>query len=411
MRNSRPRILYLVSTWPHERSFGNQLRVLQVGRALQNVGELNLVVASSNNDPDAIEKTASEFHLYCNVAVKSLPLRGLWQRLRWGLDPYFLNLNGWVGEERATLRVRESLGQFDLIWLSGLRVANLCELWRWPRSMLDIDDVPSTYERSKWRNDHRREDRLKAGVRALAWRRREKLLPKRFTLLGVCSEADRQYLGGGSRIHVIPNGFERPTVEPRPQPSKTPRLGFIGFFSYPPNLEGIRWFMRECWPRIKREIPDVRLRLVGKNSDSPLKPADPGVDGLGWMADPAEEIATWSAMIVPVRQGGGTRIKVAEAFSRKCPLVSTRIGAFGYDVSHRNELLFGDTPEEFAGACIELIQKPEPAAAMAERAWRLFLDRWTWEAIAPRVWAAAEDCLRLNADRVGAVGDSEPRAR
>jgi glycosyltransferase involved in cell wall biosynthesis len=386
----------LVFTWPHEKSFGAQLRILHVGRALKNVGDVNLVVVSNADDASAVQKTASEFQLYCNLRTQGIERRGLWQRLRWWLDPRFLNLYGFVPEERGRIYVCESLRQFDLIWLHSLGVANIFGLWRWPRSMLDIDDVPSTAEMAKWRSGERLIERFKAGVRAIVWRRREKLLRERFTALGVCSEADRQILGGGKHIHVIPNGFERPHFEPRPKPGKPPRLGFIGLFSYPTNLDGVRWFLRECWPLIKRGVPDARLRLVGKDSDGPLKPVDTDVDGLGWMADPSDEIATWSAMIVPIRLGAGTRVKVAEAFSRKCPLVSTRLGAYGYEVADGQELLLADTPEAFAKACIRLIRQPVEAATMAERAWQSFLNSWTWDAIAPRVWAAAEQCLKLS---------------
>ena len=98
--------------------------------------------------------------------------------------------------------------------------------------------------------------------------------------------------------------------------------------------------------------------------------------------------------LVPLHVGGGQRVKIPEGFSRKCPLVSTSLGAFGYEVANGRELLLADDPREFAAACISLIRDPRSAAQMAERAYRTFLERWTWDTIAPRVWAAAEDCLR-----------------
>jgi glycosyltransferase involved in cell wall biosynthesis len=135
---------------------------------------------------------------------------------------------------------------------------------------------------------------------------------------------------------------------------------------------------------------------VGKDRGGILKADGPEVDSLGWIKDPSEEIATWSAMIVPIRLGAGTRVKVAEAFSRKVPLVSTGLGAFGYDVVDGKELILADTPEVFAKACVRMIREPVEAATMAERAWQSFLNSWTWDAIAPRVWGAAEQCLKLS---------------
>ena len=238
---------------------------------------------------------------------------------------------------------------------------------------------------------------MKAGVQMHLLKRREHFWKERFTVLSVCSEADRQYLGGGEHVHVIPNGFERPAQEPVRQPTDPPRIGFIGLYSYLPNLEGMKWFVRSCWPLIKQQVPDARLRLVGKDTDGPLKPNAPDVDALGYVADAASEMATWSAMIVPVRQGAGTRVKIADAFSRKCPVVSTKLGAYGYDVQSGRELLLADKPDDFAQACVSLIRDRVAASAMADRAYAAFLQNWTWDAIAPRVWAAAEDALALAA--------------
>ena len=169
-------------------------------------------------------------------------------------------------------------------------------------------------------------------------KRREHFWKERFSVLSVCSEADQQYLGGGEHVHVIPNGFERSAQESVREPTDPPRIGFIGLYSYLPNLEGMKWFVRECWPLIKEQVPDARLRLVGKDTDGPLKPNAPAVDALGYVADAGSEMATWSAMIIPIRQGAGTRVKIADAFSRKCPVVSTKLGAYGYDVQSGREL-------------------------------------------------------------------------
>jgi glycosyltransferase involved in cell wall biosynthesis len=146
----------------------------------------------------------------------------------------------------------------------------------------------------------------------------------------------------------------------------------------------------------------VRLRLAGRFSDSVFRKASPDVDALGWVEDADQEIATWTGMIVPILFGGGTRVKVAEGFSRKCPIVTTSIGAYGYDVIPSVDLLMSDDAQGFADACVALCRDPAGAALMAERAHAKYLQRWTWNAIAPRVWRAAEDCLsrtRFHHDR------------
>ena len=112
------------------------------------------------------------------------------------------------------------------------------------------------------------------------------------------------------------------------------------------------------------------------------------------MPDAAAEMATWSGMVVPIHVGAGTRGKIAHAFSVKCPVVSTSLGAYGYDVRDGRELLLAESAADFAAACIRIVTEPDSGEAMAERAWQQFLTHWSWTAIEPRVWATAEECLR-----------------
>jgi glycosyltransferase involved in cell wall biosynthesis len=335
-----------------------------------------------------------EFSVEPAVRVEVRPNRNLTERFRWAVDKRFLNVHGCMAEASDRERLLQRMAEFDLVWVGNSRTPNILNQWEWPRSVLDLDDVPSTFQRTVWENGAGLKEKWKAGLQMRLLKRRELAWKERFSVLSVCSEADREYLGGGEQIHVIPNGFERPVEVPAHRPVHPPRIGFIGLYSYPPNLEGMKWFFRECWPLVKKQIPDARLRLVGKDSDGPLKPTEPDVDALGFVADPSAEIASWSAMIVPVLHGAGTRVKIADAFSRKCPLVSTRLGAFGYDVESGRELLMADRPVDFAGACISLMRDRSAGQSMAERAFVAFSQKWTWDAIAPRIWAAAEAAMR-----------------
>jgi glycosyltransferase involved in cell wall biosynthesis len=304
--------------------------------------------------------------------------------------------------------------QFDLIWVHHLMTANVFERWAWPKTVMDIDDVPSTYLETVWRNADRWIDRLRARFRIHGAVKRERLLSERFPVLSVCSETDRMHLRVTGPIHVIPNGFEAPEAEPVWQPTEPPRIGFVGIFDYLPNAEGVRWFAEKCWPEIKRAIPNAQLRLIGRNSEGPLKPAGPDIHGLGYIEDSESEISTWSLMIVPIHFGAGTRVKIAEGLSRKVPIVATSVGAHGYAIKNGVELLIADSATDFAVACLRVLQDPMSAAEMANRGWCRFREEWSWDVIRPRIWATAEDCLRLsraNSSRLGAIkGSLETRA-
>lgn len=377
------------------------MRALNVGRALQELGHVEMVVINGEGwEQQWVESGNKEFEVAYSLPVHLRPNRTLAQKASWVFDPRATYPHGCGVDDEATRRVLRSADDFDMIWFCKLRTSAMFPRWAWSRSVADIDDVPSTYERSVLVSEAPVRERLSSLARFLSWRRRDRLLGDRFTVLGVCSEGDRRYLqalGVSAPLHVIPNGSDRPPGVPPRNRATPPRIGFIGIFDYAPNLQGIQWFATECWPRIKRRLPDARLRLVGRFSDGPLKPVGPDIDGLGWLPDLGDEVATWSAMVVPIRVGAGTRGKIAHAFSLKCPVVSTSLGAYGYEAKDGHAMRLGDSAESFSNACINVIEHPDAADRMADRAWQEFLENWTWDAIRPRVWAAAEDCLRRSA--------------
>lgn len=397
-KGNTPRILYVSEVAPNQTSFGGGMRSASVFRALQELGTVEaLVLEDQNGGGGLVSNQEGEFK---TLEITQRPIKGPIDKLRWTLDPTVDYPNGCGVAHGAMQKIVHSLKDFDLIWFFKLRSPDMFPNAVWPRSIVDIDDLPSSYERAIVNAAGSAPERLAALRRLWVWRRREKMLGDRFTVLAVCSDEDRQYLehlGVRANIHVLPNGFEMPSVEPTRRPAIPPRLGFIGLFDYFPNREAMQWFTKQCWPLVKREVPDARLRLVGEGSDRFPAAGEADVDGLGWLADPAEEIKTWSGMVVPIRVGAGTRVKIAYGFSRKCPIVSTSFGAFGYKVTDGREIYLADSPEAFSSACVSVIRKPKEAAEMAERAWQEFLNRWTWDAIRPAVWAAAANCLGLDA--------------
>ncbi len=350
MRDRRLNILFLSPCWPVDRSYGGQLRALHTARALKQIGTVTLVVVNSDAlDEEAMRKSAGEFEIQPPIHLQLSPKPNFFQKIRRAVDAKHMDVHGLAASAADRERIYSCFLKYDLLWILNSRTPNLLQLWRWPHAHLDVDDVPSTYFRAVSRNGIGAAERWKARVQGALMKRRELLFAKRFTTLSVCSEEDRRYLGAGSQIHVVPNGFERPASVPNPSPSAgPPRIGFIGLYSYAPNLDGMQWFFSESWPIVRKALPGVRFRLIGKDSDGPLKPIEPDVDVLGWVTDPAAEIATWSAMVIPIRIGGGTRIKIADAFSRKCPVVSTRFGALGYGVEEGKQLRLADTPRDFA---------------------------------------------------------------
>jgi glycosyltransferase involved in cell wall biosynthesis len=409
-----PRVLYVTPYWPLRVTCASELRAIEIARTLQAFGQVDMVVVDAEGGGDEYAAAAhKEFPVACCVAVRPRPNQTVAMKLNWLLNPRSLYPHGCGVYADAMRRVEALAESHDLVWFAKLRTPNMFPRWHWPHAVADIDDVPSTFEASVVKQARGMRRRVMAWLRYWTWRRRDALLGDRFNVLAVCSAPDRRYLasiGVRAPVHVIPNGFSRPAITPVRQPAQPPRIGFIGIFDYAPNLEGLRWFVRECWPIVKRELPDARLRLVGRLSDGPLKPEGSDIDGLGWVADTNAEMATWSSMIVPILMGAGTRGKIAHAFSVKCPVISTTLGAHGYEAHHGRELLLCDTSEAFASACVKLSREPQTGAAIAERAWAMYLQKFTWEAIRPCVWAAAtEGLLQQRGSRRWAAGVGRSR--
>jgi len=219
---------------------------------------------------------------------------------------------------------------------------------------------------------------------AARWRRHEENLCERFNAVCVCSNPDVPKLGWPENTFVVPNGFEAPATPLLRTPAAPPRIGFIGNFGHPPNREGIDWFLDSVWPLIVKNNPAAILRIAGGGQTDP-RWTRPNVEVLGWVADTQAEMATWSLAIVPVLTGGGTRVKIAEYMSRRCPIVSTALGAYGYGLADGEEILLADQAGTFAARCLQVLDDPALGEKLAQKSWQKFINHWTWDAQSDRI--------------------------
>jgi polysaccharide biosynthesis protein PslH len=392
-----PKILFVTSHWPLAPAYGAQQRVLNLARLLGRFGNVSfLIVSPEIEDEETARKSRREFTV-CKV-VRPLevgprkPFIPLRERLRHEFDPTYMATDPYVVSESDRQESQVLFQHNDLVWIHTLRAANWFRIYRWPNSVLDLDDLQSQTCRSAAQSSGNPATCLMDFRRAWIWRRRERVLRDRFDVLTVCSEDDRQYLGMEERVHVIPNG-SNPVVDCPRVSTHPPRIGFIGNCGFMPNKEGVKWFIRHVWPVIQRQLPGVQLRLVGRESDGYLSKLGRNVVGLGWLQDPGDEIATWSAMVVPIKVGGGTRVKFAEGFARKCPIVATTIGAFGYNVEEGREFLLANRTDDFAAACLRLLHDPRLGQRLSESAHQRFLERWTWESSEGTIGTVVQECL------------------
>ncbi|HLI50696.1 MAG TPA: glycosyltransferase family 4 protein [Thermomicrobiaceae bacterium] len=189
-------------------------------------------------------------------------------------------------------------------------------------------------------------------------------------------------------VPVIPNGvdlelFPRVTLE-RADPN---RLIFVGAMRYQPNADAARFAALEILPRLRERLPQATLTLAGAGPPEAVRQlaALPGVTVTGTLPDVRPAVVAAGIVVVPLMTGGGTRLKILEAFAMGRPVVSTPLGAAGIEARDGEHLLLASDPAEFVEAVQRLHDFPELASRLTDAAYRLVQDRYQWKTIAQQL--------------------------
>ena len=201
----------------------------------------------------------------------------------------------------------------------------------------------------------------------------------------VCSAREAELAASfapGARAVVVPNGVDGAAfMVGSPPPLTSKRMLFFGRLDYYPNRDGLRHFCERILPTIRSRIPDAELLVVGSGGGrelAGLNGAAPGIRILGRVENIASALADASLVVVPLRSGGGTRLKILEALAMARPVVSTSIGAEGLDLRPGEEIVLADTPEAFADEVIRLLTDPEAAIRLGASGRLAVLRRYEW---------------------------------
>jgi glycosyltransferase involved in cell wall biosynthesis len=204
----------------------------------------------------------------------------------------------------------------------------------------------------------------------------------------LCSDGDASLLGERYpklSCSVVPSGYDPSYFAPSADVTARDEehIVFIGSMDYGPNTGAVTRFCAHVLPLLLARRPNLHFTIVGRNPTAEiLALANSNVTVTGGVQDVRPYLARATLMIVPLLIGGGTRLKIVEAMGMNCPVVSSTIGAEGLGLTHEKELLLADDSEPFTNAVFELIDNPQRAAEMAERA-RVFVEATlTWKILA-----------------------------
>ncbi|MDQ1611702.1 MAG: polysaccharide biosynthesis protein PslH [Pyrinomonadaceae bacterium] len=231
----------------------------------------------------------------------------------------------------------------------------------------------------------------------------ERAACRRFDHVVAVSVEDRETMErayGLKSVSDVPTGVDTEFFRPRGAERREPHnLVFTGSMDWLPNEDAIQFFTKEIMPRVKQQIPDATLTVVGRNpyaSLVELGKRDPSIIVTGRVEDVRPYMERAAAYVVPLRVGGGTRLKIYEAMAMEKPIVSTTIGAEGLPVSNGRELLLADTAEAFAAAIVGVLTDDGAAREMGARAAAAVRERFSWDKVSE---AFAESCARAVASR------------
>jgi polysaccharide biosynthesis protein PslH len=193
---------------------------------------------------------------------------------------------------------------------------------------------------------------------------------------------------GVSSASDVPTGVDLEYFSTRvPRPKDNAELIFVGSMDWLPNEDAVCWFSEHILGRVRRQVPGVRLTIVGRTPGSAVRrlaERDSSIQVTGTVPDVRPYLERGAVFVVPLRIGGGTRLKIYEAMAMGIPMVSTTIGAEGLPVRDGEHLLIADTPEQQADAIIRLLENPQLACELADKALQLVKLHGSWDAVTNR---------------------------
>jgi glycosyltransferase involved in cell wall biosynthesis len=273
---------------------------------------------------------------------------------------------------------------YDLLFLWGAELAPLLDGARLPSAHY-VTDANTRYARRRLRTAPSLRHRLLYALDAAHVERWERTRYRAATALATTSETERATLERLTRRHfeIVPVALGRDWFDPPHTAREHDLVTIVAGLDYWPNVEGIRWFVRACWPRVRAALPAARLRVVGRSPSDELRGELEAMD-IGLLADvPDARPHYWRAgvIVIPLRIGSGVKNKLIHAFACGAPVVATSVAVEGTETIPGDHALVADDPAGLADAVIEVRRacsarrlaeayRAEPAAEALERFWQ-----------------------------------------
>ena len=386
--------LLVLSSWcPYPTDNGSRLRFYNLIRQLARRGHQIKLMALAQEDSDLAAAQAGLSPL-CALGVELFPARffrpGTARALLGFFSPRPRHLLDTHQEDAARAIARECrAGGYDVVLALELGVAHYVPRDTPAPCLLEELEVSGFVKAVREAGSARA--RLRRALTLAKLRSHVTALARQYALWTVVSEAEaqavRELVGPAAPpIHVLPNGvdLEGNAFDPA-APYDPEGLVYNGALSFSANLDAVRWFAEAILPMIQRERPGVCLRVTGRNAHAaagrPAARQSEGIELTGYLDDVRPAVRGAAACVVPLRQGGGTRLKILEAMALGTPVVATTRGIEGIAATDGENVLIADAPADFAAATRRLMDDPSLRARIGAAGRRLAESRYGWDAL------------------------------
>lgn len=406
----KPRLLFLAQCLPYPPHSGVTKRTYHVLEELRRDYDITLLAFSRRaHQPDSRARLGATTTLRAMLADVGEPVRIRAERS--GLDKAWVHLRSLLRGRAYTyydygdplferqLRARVASGVYELAHIDSL------DLFRWVDSLPHVP-IACTHHNMESRLLRRtaRHARSRLASRYLDYQAGllegvEREWCPRFDLNVVTSSVDAASLRNiapGSRTLVVPNGVDVDSLAPDPRvPLVSGRVVFIGGAVSFPNRDGVEFFLRDIWPAIRERSDAATFHVLGRADDAHKQEfeREPGVACLGYVDDMRPHLAEAECSVVPLRVGGGTRLKILDAWAMGKAVVSTSLGCEGLEVRDGENILIRDDPLEFAEAVSRVLGEPALRDRLGEAARETVVELYSWDVIGRTLRGAYADLL------------------
>jgi len=384
------KLLWVKTDFLHPTTRGGQIRTLELLRCLHRRHEIHYVAFNDPNEPEGLER-ANEY------SSKAYPID--YQLVDKGSPAFLIELIAGLFSKipvtiqrcrseqmRAEIERLTQQEHFDCVVCDFLspapNLANLSSCVLFQHNVETVIWQRRTEHASDWLR------RLYLKLQAERMFRYEGEVCREVRKVIAVSETDADLMRewfGVKRADAVPTGVDSEYFQARGPVPPAADLVFVGSLDWAPNIDGVDWFQREVLPLILQRKPDCSVAIVGRKPPKAIQELStryPGIQVTGTVPDVRPWLWGSKVSIVPLRVGGGTRLKIFEAMAAGIPVVSTTIGAEGLGARDGDTIRIADTPEDFAKACIALLDSSDERERLRSRALQMVTEQYSWEAVA-----------------------------